>query len=99
MLSETWRLWQALERSNLNPPPKHRRVHTPGRTYPCLRVRLEKGGAVCSVESVGNSDWPAWTVMEGNQNSFPVVRVSDPLLDLPCDHEIWKKLGFNEKGK
>lgn len=99
MLSETWRLWQALERSSLNPPPKHRRVYTPGRTYPCLRVRLGKGGTICSVESVGNSDWPAWTVMEGNQNSFPVVRVSDPLLDLPRDHEIWKKLGFNEKGK
>jgi hypothetical protein len=37
--------------------------------------------------------------MEGNQNSFPVVRVSDPLLDLPRDHEIWKKLGFDQKGK
>lgn len=99
MLSETWRLWQAMERSNLNPPPKHRRVYKPGRTSPCLRVRLGKGGTVCSVESVGDSDWPAWTVMEGNQNSFPVVRVSDPLLDLPRNHEIWKKLGFNEKGK
>jgi hypothetical protein len=99
MLSEVWRLWQALERSNLNPPRKHRRVYTPGRTSPCLRVRLGKGGTVCSVESVGDSDWPAWTVMEGNQNSFPVVRVSDPLLDLPRDHEIWKKLGFTEKGK
>lgn len=99
MLSETWRLWQALERSDLNPPPKHRRVNTPGRSSPCLRVRLGKGGTVCSVESVGDSDWPAWTVMEGNQNSFPVVRVSDPMLDLPRDHEIWKKLGFNEKGK
>ncbi len=99
MLSETWRLWQALERSDLNPPPKHRRVYTPGRTYPCLRVRLGKGGTVCSIESVGNIDWPTWTVMEGNQNSFPVVRISDPLLDLPRDHEIWKRLGFNETGK
>ncbi len=99
MLSETWRLWQALERSNLNPPPKHRRVYTPGRTSPCLRVRLGKGGTVFSIESVGDSDWPAWTVMEGNQNSFPVVRVSDPLLDLPRDHEIWKRLGFDAKGK
>lgn len=99
MLSETWRLWQALERSNLNPPPKHRRVFTPGRTLPCLRVRLGKGGTVCSVESVGDGDWPTWTVMEGKQNSFPVVRISDPLLDLPREHQVWKKLGFDEKGK
>jgi hypothetical protein len=37
--------------------------------------------------------------MEGKQNSFPVVRVSDPLIDFPRDHKIWRKLGFNEKGK
>ncbi|MFU8858446.1 MAG: hypothetical protein ACNA8S_15755 [Deferrisomatales bacterium] len=52
-----------------------------------------------AVEDVSQDDWPGWTVMEGNQNSFPVVRVSEPVLTLPSDHEVWKKLGFDDKGR
>lgn len=99
MLSETWRLWQALERSNQNPAPKHRRIHTPGRSFPCLRVRLGKRGTVASVEAVSKDDWPTWTIMEGRQNSFPVVRVSEPLINVPRGHKLWQQLGFDQEGK
>jgi len=37
--------------------------------------------------------------MEGNMDSFPVVRVQDPLLALPRGHEVWQKLGYDEHGK
>jgi hypothetical protein len=37
--------------------------------------------------------------MEGKHNSFPVVRVKEPLCDVPRNSDIWKKLGFNEQGK
>jgi len=37
--------------------------------------------------------------MEGNMASFPVVRVSEPLVKLPHGHKLWQDLGFNEKGK
>lgn len=99
MLSEAWELRRALERSGLTPTPKHKRVTTPGRSSPCLRVRLGPHCGMLAVEDVSRDDWPGWTVMEGNQNSFPVVRLSDPVLTLPRDDETWKKLGFDEKGK
>jgi hypothetical protein len=98
MLSETWRLLQALERGGVKRVRKHKRVQTPGRTLPCLRVCLDKDGKVASVQDIVDDDWPSWTVMEGNQSSFPVVRVQEPLLDMERGHEGWTKLGYDEKG-
>ena len=97
MLNETWRLLQALERSNIKRVRKHKRMQTPGRTSPCLRVCLEKDGKVASVQDIGGEDWPSWTVMEGNQSSFPVVRVQESLLDMERGHETWTKLGYDEQ--
>jgi len=97
MLNETWRLLQALERSNIKRVRKHKRMQTPGRTSPCLRVCLEKDGKVASVQDIGGEDWPSWTVMEGNQSSFPVVRVQESLLDMERGHEAWTKLGYDEQ--
>jgi hypothetical protein len=93
MLNETWRLWQALERSRFELAPKHKRVQTPGRTSPCVRVRLDKSGGISSVEDIGNDEWPSWTVMEGKQSSFPVVRVQKPLFSIDRGHETWTELG------
>jgi hypothetical protein len=99
MLSETWRLLQALERSDIKRVRKHKRVQTPGRTSPCLRVCLNKDGKIASIQDIVHEDWPSWTVMEGNQSSFPVVRVQEPLFNMERGHEGWAKLGFDEKGK
>src|SRR5207245_2813883 len=76
-------------------------VKPPGSsTGPCLRVRLDEQGHVTAVETVTKDEWPGlWTVMEGNHNSFPVVRVKEPLCDVPRSSDIWKKLGFDEQGK
>lgn len=98
MLSETWRLLQGLERSDIKRVRKHKRVQTPGRTLPCLRVCLDKDGKVASVQDIVDDNWPSWTVMEGNQSSFPVVRLQEPLLDMERGHEGWTKLGYDEKG-
>lgn len=95
MLNETWRLWQALERTpSLRLERKHKRVPEPGRSAPCLRVRLNSQGKVVAIEEVTYEDWPSWTVMEGNQNSFPVVRVQHPLLEVSVD--VWQELGFHK---
>lgn len=100
MLNETYLLWQALNRANLTIPAEHPRVKSPGKTGPCLRVRLDEQGHVAAIEAVTQDEWPGlWTVMEGNQNSFPVVRIKDPLCDVSQNDNIWKKLGFDEKGK
>jgi hypothetical protein len=37
--------------------------------------------------------------MEGFHNSFPVVRIKEPLCDVPRNSETWKNLGFDERGK
>lgn len=99
MLNETWRLLQAMEDSKITREQKHKRVQMPGRTNPCIRVRLDKIGIIQSVEDIGMNEWPNWTVMEGNQNSFPVVRVQGPLFDLPNDHALWSELGYDPQGK
>ena len=101
MLNELYLLRQALDRAQLEIPRQHPRVKPPGPSAgPCLRVRLDKQGDVTAIEAVTGDEWPGlWTVMEGNQNSFPVVRVSKPLCDVSTEYEIWKKLGFDAEGK
>lgn len=101
MLSETYLLWQALDRARLTIPPQHPRVKSPGSTTgQCLRVRLDAQGHVSAVEAVTKDEWPGlWTVMEGNHNSFPVIRVKGPWCDVPRSSGIWQRLGFNEQGK
>jgi hypothetical protein len=101
MLSEIYLLWQALDRAGSEIPREHPRVKNPGRTTgPCLRVRLDKKGKVAGVELVTNDEWPGlWTVMEGNQNSFPVVRIKQPILELKRNSDVWGRLGFDKEGK
>jgi len=95
MLSEAWRLLQALERTGAEAlERKHKRVQEPGRTNRCLRVRLSREGAVAAVEDVDQSDWPNWTVMDGNQNSFPVIRAQEPIFEAPA--ELWERLGYKK---
>lgn len=99
MLNEVWRLCQALKRSKTEPARKHKRVYQPGRKSPCLRVSLGVQGEVVSIFDVTEEEWPSlWTVMEGNQNSFPVVRIQKPLLNIDRTHEAWSKLGYDERG-
>ena len=101
MLNETYLLWQALHKARLTIPREHPRVKSPGSsTGPCLRVRLDEQGHVVSVEAVTTDEWPGlWTVMEGNQNSFPIVRIKKPLCNVPRESKIWRELGFDKKGK
>jgi len=101
MLSEAWQLTVALDRAGIALPIVHPRVKSPGRTTgDCLRVRLGSEGQVVAVEEVTEDEWGGlWTIMEGNQNSFPVVRVNTPLLPVPRDHKLWSELGFNSNGK
>ncbi len=98
MLIETWQLLRALERSGISRARKHKRIQSPGQSFPCLRVRLDKNFSVSSVEDVSDNDWPSWTVMEGNQSSFPVVRVQEPLMRISRGDKTWTRLGYGEKG-
>ncbi|MEK7281992.1 MAG: hypothetical protein AAB037_06565, partial [Chloroflexota bacterium] len=99
MLNETWRLRQALERSKIGISRKHKRVQIPGRTAPCVRVFLGNDGKISSIQDINNAEWPTWTVMEGNQSSFPVVRIQEPLYRLGSDEKAWTELGYEANGR
>lgn len=99
MLNETWRLRQALERSDFILTCKHKRIQIPGHTSPCLRVCLNKDGEISSIQDIEDDEWPSWTVMEGNHNSFPVVRIQEPLFNVERGHKVWSKLGYDKDDK
>jgi hypothetical protein len=100
VLTEVYRLAQALEAAGLQPEREHPRVKSPGKTGPCLRVRLDACGAVTALEAVGDGEWPGlWTLMDGNQNSFPVIRLKEPLFDLPGGHALWPEFGGDGRGR
>lgn len=90
MLTESYLLWQALERAGLAPERNHPRVRRPGKSGPFVRVRLGGDGTVLGLESMTDDEEPGlWTVIEGNHNSFPVVRLKEPLLAVPADDQFW----------
>lgn len=82
MLAELYALSDALRSAGIAPQRTHPRVKAPGRAAgPAIRVRLDPLGRVTALERIVDDEWPGlWTIMEGNQNSFPVVRVKEPLL-------------------
>src|SRR5947209_2187298 len=87
VLNETYLLRQALERAGVTPPGEHPRVKRPGKTGPCFVVALSEEGCVTRINKITEDEWPGlWTIMEGNQNSFPVVRIKEPVLNVPRGH-------------
>lgn len=101
MLSETFMLYQALERAGRVSPQQNPRVKPFAPSAgPCLRVRLDSDGHVTTVEAVVEQErLGLWTIMEGNQNSFPVVRIKEPLLEVTRDNTVWNQLGFDRQAK
>jgi hypothetical protein len=100
MLSEAYLLADALKRAGITPDREHPRVKLPGKSGgPCLRIRLGAKGQVTAVEDVTDEEWPNWTIREGNQNSFPVVRLTDPIVTVPNGDHFWQKLRVDAKGK
>jgi hypothetical protein len=82
MLNETWRLWQALERTKIAPPPQHPLIKPlPGSVKFVLRVRLAQNGSVSEVEEISIDDRSAlWRIVQTSDGSFPVVAVNQPVL-------------------
>src|SRR5690349_19701572 len=101
MLSEAYDLLRALDAAGMELPSFQRGIATPGKTGPCLRVRLDAAGAITAVEPVTDDDWPAWTHLTGNQSSFPVIRLRQPLLDVDSQEasRLWRSLGFDDDGQ
>ena len=85
MLNETWRLWQALEKSKIVTERQHPLMKPlPGSAKWVLRVRLAQDGSVCEVESIPDGDRSGlWRIVQTSEGSFPVVAVNHPVLLAP----------------
>lgn len=99
MLNEVFALEQGLLAAGFDVAPRHSDVSSPGRTD-TLQVRLDKLGMPAETAALGRSRVAVlWTLRDGKQNSFPYVKLKQPLLSVPEDgnwrkahNEAWKPL-------
>jgi len=84
MLSESYMLLNALRQNKIELPSYHPRVKSPGLSFgKIVKVVLDTDGTVSNVaELTGEEAESLWTIREGNQNSFPVIRLATPLASL-----------------
>jgi len=96
MLNEAYDLLQALYKAGVELPSYQQGIVVPGKSAgPCLRVRLQQDSSISSIEVITDEEWSGlWTIMDGNQNSHPVVRLNVPLLKIPLDDAWWTSVGY-----
>lgn len=82
MLNETWRLWQALVKSNIAIESQHPQIKPlPGSAKWVLRIRLAQDGSVSEVEAIPDEDRSGlWRIVQTSDGSFPVVALNQPVL-------------------
>jgi hypothetical protein len=99
MLNETWRLWQALENAKIEIDIPHPLINPlPVSEKNLLRVRLDEGGHVVSVEDIADDEFSGIRrIIQTSDGSFPVIKVNQPLLDLPAKSAIWINLNETHK--
>lgn len=101
MLSEAYEAAKSLERAGIVPEATSGDVKIPGVSSGVRAfVRLNPEGDITSLRVVEPDDEAGlWTIMEGNHNSFPVVRLKRPLVALPSEHAIWPALAQAVRSK
>jgi len=94
VLSEALRVARALADAGVETEATSGDVRSPGPTSGAwARFLLGQNGGVSGVAAITPDEAEGlWTIMEGNQNSFPVVRLKVPLIALPVDHPLWDRL-------
>lgn len=101
MLTESYLLSRALQEADIALEVQHPAIQEPGiSTGPLLRVRLDEAGAVVSCERMEDENLAGrWSHFDGNHNSFPIIRLAEPLMELS---EVGPAAGHDEtrgKGK
>jgi hypothetical protein len=84
MLNESHMLLKVLRENKIELPSYHPRVKSPGQSFgKAVRVVLNPDGTVSSASEMTDEEMESlWTIREGNQNSFPVIRLAIPLTGL-----------------
>ncbi len=79
MLNEGYVLFKSLERCGIRAPNRHRDVSEPGRKEG-LVVGLNEKGTVQTLEYRKAEEMvKLWTIRDGKQNSFPILKLQRPL--------------------
>ena len=96
MLNEAYRVAKSLQRAGIVPDATSGDVKPPGMSgFQSVFVHLRADGSFAGVGAIEKDDEPGlWTIMEGKQNSFPVVRFKKPLIVFALDHPIWAELAL-----
>jgi hypothetical protein len=92
MLNEGYHLYKSLERCGISLTRRHPDVKEPGKKDGLI-VGLDKTGKVTRLEFRKRDDIAKlWTTAEGNQNSFPVIKLQRPLWEADQNDPMRKKL-------
>jgi hypothetical protein len=101
MLNECYNLLQALKTAGIELPSYQQSIVSPGKTQvPACELRLRQDSSISSIEALTEEEWSGlWTIMDGNQNSRPVVRLTVPLLNVPIEDSWWTSIGYADSEK
>lgn len=88
MLNEGYDLYRSLERCGISLAHRHPDVQKPGKKDGLI-VGLNARGSVARIEfRDGEGVAGLWTIGEGNQNRFPVIKLQHPLWDVSLDDSV-----------
>jgi hypothetical protein len=99
MLTEGYQLLRHLRNTPAALPVVYKDLHEVGVKFgPVLRVRLRADGRLQDLCLATEDETPGmWTLRNGNQNSFPVVRLAKPVWDLATDDPLRENIGSGVK--
>jgi len=94
MLSETWKVWEALKAAKIPLELPHPLIKPlPVSEKNLLRIRLNEEGRAVSIENVADEERIGINrILKTNDGSFPVIKINQPILTLPLESKIWTTL-------
>ncbi len=101
MLAETWRLCKSLEEAGVSTEVPHTLIKPiPVSAKVLLRIRLDEKGRITAVEEVSENERVGLRrIVQTSDGSYPVLKVSRPLLDIRGKSPIWRLLKGKKKDR
>lgn len=101
MLNELYKFSKSLEHHGLLQSITHPNINNIMKDY-CLRIEINKSGIPVGARLLQKDETTVlWKHSKGNYNSFPAIRIQNPLLaaseSVKIDQTIWQKAKLPEK--
>ncbi len=93
MLNELWHVAEKLKNANIKLQEPNPLIKPLSREKNILRVRLNKDGRITVVEDIADEERiTIKRIFKSSDGSFPVIKVNQPLLQIPAGSDIWERL-------